>query len=68
MPVIGFLDAASPESIASNKASFLQGLMETCYVRVGTWLSRIASRIFVTNACLRWRDLVRHRSAQDFSI
>jgi putative tryptophan/tyrosine transport system substrate-binding protein len=32
MPVVGLLNVGSPESIASNKAAFLQGLKETGYV------------------------------------
>jgi putative ABC transport system substrate-binding protein len=32
MPVIGFLNVASPEANASNKAAFLQGLRENGYV------------------------------------
>jgi putative ABC transport system substrate-binding protein len=32
MPVIGLLNAGSPESIAVNKAAFLKGLKETGYV------------------------------------
>jgi putative tryptophan/tyrosine transport system substrate-binding protein len=36
VPVIGFLDASSPEPIAHLVAAFRKGLSETGYVRVRT--------------------------------
>jgi len=44
LPVIGFLNGASPEGFAPYAAAFHQGLNEAGYVEGATWRSSIAGR------------------------
>ena len=57
MPVIGFLDAASPAPIAHMVAAFRQGLSEAAMSRARTWRSNTAGRRANTIDCRRWRPI-----------
>jgi hypothetical protein len=56
MPVIGFLNVASPEGYALYVAAFREGLKESGYVE-GQRRSNIAGRKDNTIGCRRWRPI-----------
>jgi hypothetical protein len=55
MPVIGFLNLASPDTIADRVRAFRQGLKEIGYVEGENWRSHTVSPGIKTTGCRRWR-------------
>ena len=55
MPVIGFLNAASPDQFAHVVPRSVQGLKKRATSRARTWRSNIAGRRVNTIGCRRWR-------------
>ena len=54
MPVVGFLNATSPQGYTRQLAAFLKGLSETGYVMARTWSSNTAGRRTKMIGCRRW--------------
>jgi hypothetical protein len=57
MPVIGFLNGASPEGWAPFSAAFRQGLNEAGMSKVRTLQSSIAGRKTTMTDCQRWQPI-----------
>jgi hypothetical protein len=55
VPVIGFLNGASPGPYAHFVAAFRQGLSETGYIEAGTSRSNTVGRRATTIDCRAWR-------------
>jgi hypothetical protein len=53
MPVIGFLNGASPEGYAPYVTAFRQGLSETGFVEAATWASNTAGLKVIPIDCRR---------------
>jgi hypothetical protein len=54
MPVIGFVNVASPQGYARPLSAFLKGLGETAYVEGSQRRDRIPLGGGQMNGCLRW--------------
>jgi hypothetical protein len=55
LPVVGFLNTASPDWYALMVAAFRQGLKEVGYVEGQKWRSNTVGRTGNTTGCRQWR-------------
>ena len=57
MPVIGFLNPASPDAFADRLRAFRQGLKTPAMSRARTWRSNTAGPRIKSIGCRRWRPI-----------
>jgi hypothetical protein len=55
MPMIGFLNPASPDAFADRLRGFRQGLKETGTLKVKMWRSNIGGLTVRSIGCQSWR-------------